>query len=139
MDGANGGASAIEMLQHAWRAIEAGDARTVLLVSGDHLDSSAFNRLVSNYNVATMEHLSAIPTGGPNAVFAMLTRRHMRKHGLPREVYGRLAVAQRQWARGNPLAAYRTPLTLTEYLKAPMVSMSRFTWKELARRSCRRR
>jgi acetyl-CoA acetyltransferase len=122
MDGGNGGASAIDMLQHAWRAVAAGDARTVLLVAGDYLDNAAFGRLVADYNVATREHLAPIPTGGPNAVFAMLTLRHMRKHGLTRETYGRLAVAQREWARGNPLAAFRTPLTLTDYLEAPMVS-----------------
>ena len=82
----------------------------------------SFSQLVDEYNVATREHLATIPTGGPNAIFAMLTRRHMRQHKLTRAVYGHVAVAQRGWARGNPNAAYRTPLTLAEYLRAPMVS-----------------
>jgi acetyl-CoA acetyltransferase len=33
-----------------------------------------------------------------------------------------LAIAQRQWAAGNPIAAYRTPLTMEDYLNAPMIS-----------------
>ncbi len=122
MDSANGGASALELLQHARRAVEAGDAQTILLVAGDRLDKSDFADLVDNYNVATREHLAPIPTGGPNAVFAMLTRRHMREHGLRRESYGRIAVAQRRWAAGNPHAAFREPLTLTDYLRAPMIA-----------------
>jgi acetyl-CoA acetyltransferase len=122
MDAGTGGASAVDMLQHARRAVEAGDAQTVLLVAGDHLDKAAFGRLVDEYNVATRDHLAPLPTGGPNAVFAMLTERHMRMHKLSRADYGGIVVAQRTWAAGNPNAAYRTPLSLDEYLRAPMVA-----------------
>src|SRR5438093_2272240 len=37
MDDANGGASGITMLQHALRAVEAGDASTIVLLAGDRL------------------------------------------------------------------------------------------------------
>jgi acetyl-CoA acetyltransferase len=122
MDGATGGASALDMLQHARRAIDGGDATTILLVAGDVLDKSFFGRLVDEFNVATRDYLAPLPAGGPNALFAMLTRRHMHRHGLPREAYGRLVVAQRARARLNPNAAYRTPLSLTDYLRAPVVA-----------------
>jgi acetyl-CoA acetyltransferase len=122
MDAGTGGASALDMLQHARRAVEAGDAGTILLVAGDHFGRADFARLVDDYNVATRDHLTPIPTGGPNALFAMLTRRHMRLHDLPREAYGGVAVAQRAWAAGNPNASFRTPLTLDEYLGAPIVA-----------------
>jgi acetyl-CoA acetyltransferase len=122
MDAGTGGASAIDMLQHARRAVEAGDAQTVVLVAGDHLDKAAFRRLVDEYNVATSDHLAGIPTGGPNAIFAMLTSRHMHRHKLPRTAYGGIVVAQRAWAAGNPNAAYRTPMQLDEYLRAPMIA-----------------
>ena len=122
MDSANGGASALELLQHARRAVEAGDARCILLASGDRLDGSAFVRLVENYNSATRDHLSPLPTGGPNALFAMLTRRHMARHRLGREEYGKLVVAQRAWAGANPGAVYRTPLLLEDYLRAELVA-----------------
>jgi acetyl-CoA acetyltransferase len=52
----------------------------------------------------------------------MLTKRQMKKHGLVATDYGYLAIAQRQWAAGNPLAAYRTPLTMEDYLNAPVVA-----------------
>jgi acetyl-CoA acetyltransferase len=122
MEDTNGGAAAINMLQHARRAIDAGDATTVVLLAGDRFDRESFRRLVDAYNRATADHLAAIPTGGPNALFAHLTQRHMEAKGLVREDYGRLVVAQRDWARKNPLAVYRSELTLAEYLSAPVVA-----------------
>jgi acetyl-CoA acetyltransferase len=110
------------MLQHARRAIESGDASVIVIVAGDSLEAGGFRDLVDSYNSATRDHLAEIPFGGPNSVFALLTRRHMRAHGLGRETYGRLVVAQRAWAVLNPGAVYRVPLTLEEYLSAPLVS-----------------
>ncbi|HLF67977.1 MAG TPA: thiolase family protein [Gaiellaceae bacterium] len=122
MDDGNGGASGIQLLQHAVRAIQADDASTVVLLSGDHFDRESFRRLVDEYNRTTAEYLAGIPTGGPNVLFAMLTAQQMAKHGLERDDYGRLVVAQRAWAGLNPLAVYRAPLTLQEYLEAPVVA-----------------
>lgn len=122
MDGGTGGASAVDMLQHARRAVEAGDASSILLVAGDRMDSGGFAALVDGYNTATRDHLAPIPTGGPNALFALLTGRHMRRHRIGREAYGRLVVAQREWAVNNPNAAYRNPLELRDYLRAPMIA-----------------
>lgn len=122
MDDGNGGASGIQLLQHAMRAIDAGDATTIVLLSGDHFDSAAFRVLVDTYNRTTAQYLAGIPTGGPNVLFAMLTRQQMDTHGLEREDYGRLVVAQRRWAGLNPGAVYRAPLTLEEYLAAPVVA-----------------
>ncbi len=122
LDDANGGASGISMLQHALRAVEAGDAATIVLLAGDRLLPDEFTALVDGYNRATRDHLATIPVDGPNTVFALLTRRHMAATGLAREDYGRLAVAQRRWAGGNPLAVYRDPLSLDEYLAAPTIA-----------------
>jgi len=122
MDAATGGASGLDLLQHARRAVEAGDARNILLVSGDHLEPEAFLRLVDEYNASTHEFLTPLPTGGPNALFAMLIRRHMAKHGLDRADYGTVAVAQPAWAGANPGAVYRGPLSLEEYLNARVVA-----------------
>jgi acetyl-CoA acetyltransferase len=122
MDAGTGGASALDLLQHGRYAVEAGDAYTILLVAGDVFDKADFVHLVDNYNVATRDYLASIPVAGPNALFAMLTTRHMRRHGLPREAYGGIVVAQRAWAAGNPHAAFRTPLRLDDYLSAPTVA-----------------
>lgn len=121
MDDGNGGISGIQMVQHAMRALDAGDASTIVLVSGDHFTREDFRSLVDEYNRVTAQHLAAIPHGGPNALFAMLTRQQMEKRGLERADYGHLAVAQRRWAGMNPNAAFQKPLTLEEYLDAPVV------------------
>jgi acetyl-CoA acetyltransferase len=122
MDDANGGAAGIDMLQHAARAIEAGDASAIVLLAGDRLLREEFAALVDGYNRATRDHLAPIPVDGPNTDFALLTQRHMAATGLSRSDYGRIAVAQRRWAGRNPLAVYRQPLTLEEYLAAPVVA-----------------
>ncbi len=122
MDAGTGGASALDMLQHARRAVDAGDATAIVLTAGDHFGDGDFTALVDSYNVATRDHLAPIPTGGPNALFALLTERHRERHGLGREAYGRLVVAQRVWAAGNPNAVYRAPLSLDDYLAAPVVA-----------------
>jgi acetyl-CoA acetyltransferase len=122
MDDANGGAGAVDMLQHAVRAIEAGDAETIVLCAGDHLDREAFRRLVETYNRATAEHLTPLGYAGPNALFAMLTQRWLAARGLDRAALGAIPVAQRAWAAGNPGAVYRDRLTMEEYLAAPFVA-----------------
>jgi acetyl-CoA acetyltransferase len=122
MQDPHGGASGINLLQHAVRAIEAGDARVVLLVAGDHLDRAAFARLTATYNRATAEALTPLPLRGPNALFALLTQRHAAANGLTDTDYAQVPLAQRRWAARNPGAVYRAPLTLEDYLDAPTVA-----------------
>jgi acetyl-CoA acetyltransferase len=107
---------------HAARAVQAGDASVIAIVAGDRLTGGDYGAMVSNYNVATRDHLTPIPLGGPNPLFALMTLDHMERHGLSREDYGRVVVAQRAWAGTNPNAAYRDPLTMEEYLAAPVVA-----------------
>jgi acetyl-CoA acetyltransferase len=53
---------------------------------------------------------------------AMHCRRHMHLYGTTKEQLGWLAVNSRRNAALNPLAAYREPLTLEDYLSARMIS-----------------
>src|SRR5687768_5527217 len=122
MQDTNGGASAGGMLQHAVRAVEAGDAAVIVLVAGDAMDNAAHTQLVKAYNQATVDHLAGLPMTGPNALFAMLTQRQMAAWELDRNDYGNLVVAQRTWAGLNEGAVYRAPLTLEEYIDAPLVA-----------------
>ena len=120
MDDANGGASAVNLLHHAVRAIEAGDAETIVLCSGDHLDRAAFRRLVEEYNRATAEGLTPLGYPGPNPLFAMVTQRSLAARARARRSAhpGRPA----QVGVGNPGAVYREPLTLEDYLASPFVA-----------------
>jgi acetyl-CoA acetyltransferase len=122
MEDTNGGASGLNLLQHALRAIAAGDAETIVLCAGDRLDRDAFQSLVDDYNRATRDHLATLPFGGPNTAFAFLTQRHAEAYGLERGDYACVPLAQRAWAAANPGAVYREALTLAEYLAAPMVA-----------------
>ncbi|WP_347955402.1 thiolase family protein [Gordonia aichiensis] len=122
MEDTNGGASGVNMLQHAVRAVEAGDARAIVLVAGDRMTAADFEAVAGEYNVITRDYLTPMGLGGPNAMFAMLTRRHMRRHGLDEKVYGAVAVAQRRWAALNPGAVYRSELTMDDYLSAPVIA-----------------
>ena len=118
----HGGASGLNMLQHAVRAVEAGDAEAIALISADHFSPEALAQLNNNYNRTVSEHLGPLNFGGPNSLFAMLTQQMMDRDGLSREDFGRLCIAQRDWAAGNPRAAYRKPLTMQDYLTAKPVA-----------------
>ncbi|WP_020500604.1 thiolase family protein [Sciscionella marina] len=122
MEDTNGGGSGINMLGHAVRAVAAGECRTVLVLAGDAFPPGRFHELVTGYNRATTEHLAPLPLNGPNALFALLTQRQLRRHGLERADYGAIAVRQRSWAAHNPGAVYRAPLTIEEYLAATPVA-----------------
>src|SRR5690606_24668798 len=75
-----------------------------------------------NYNIVTQQHLAPLGHGGPNGVYSLVTSRQMKAFGLDKSDYGHMAIAQRQWAALNPHAVYRAPLTMDEYLAAPMVA-----------------
>ena len=122
MDDGHGGASGLNLLQHAIAAIEAGHARNIVLLAGDAFHAGDFEDLVANYNRTTREWLQPLKVANPNSLFALVTQRHMAAHGLGREDYGQLVIAQRRWAGANPSAAYRTPLSMDEYLGAPAVA-----------------
>lgn len=119
----HGGASSINNIGHAVRAIEAGAAKVIVILAGDMAGGGRGGPPGrASYSRVRRDHLEPIGYGGPNSLFAMLTQRQMRKYGLTREDYGHVVVAQRTWAMDNPNAAYRTPLTMDDYLGAPLVA-----------------
>ncbi len=122
MQDSSGGASGLNMLHHATRAIEAGDASCVLLIAGDRMLNRAFITVNDHFSKVARDYLRPIPYDGPNTIFSALTTLHMQANDLVREDYGRVAIAQRRWAAGNPGAIYRRPLTMEEYLDAPPVA-----------------
>jgi acetyl-CoA acetyltransferase len=124
----NGGSSAMNMLGHALRGIEGGAADVILVVGGDATGLAGYGRIAANYNIATRDHLAPLGHGGPNGVYALVASRQMKAFGLEKSDYGQIAVAQRGWAAKNPFAVYRAPLSMDEYLAAPMVAdpLSRF-------------
>jgi acetyl-CoA acetyltransferase len=124
----NGGSSAMNMLGHALRAVESGAASVVLVVGGDATGLGGYAKVATNFNIVTQLHLAPLGHGGPNGVYALVTSRQMKKYALQKSDYGHIAVAQRGWAAHNPYAVYRAPMTMDEYLAAPLVAdpLSRF-------------
>src|SRR5262245_41246434 len=118
----NGGSSAMNMLGHALRAVESGGASVVLVAGGDATGLGGYAKVAANFNIVTQLHLAPLGHGGPNGVYALVTSRQMKKYGLQKSDYGQLAIAQRAWAAHNPFAVYRTPMTMEEYLAAPLVA-----------------
>ncbi len=113
-----GGASAVVALRRAARAVQAGDADVVACIAGDtnHVDS--FRLTLANFSQFARDAVYPYGAGGPNASFAFLTAYYMKKYGATREDFGKLCVAQRANALGFPLALFKKPLTLAEYLAA---------------------
>src|SRR4029078_2145421 len=118
----NGGASAMNMLGHALRGVENGAAETILVLGGDATGLAGYAKVAANFNTVTQKHLAPLGHGGPNGVYALVASRQMKKYGLQKPAYGHIAIAQRAWAAKNPYAVYRAPLTMEEYLAAPMVA-----------------
>jgi acetyl-CoA acetyltransferase len=113
-----GGASGVVALRRAARAVQAGDADVVACIAGDtnHVDS--FRLTLANFSQFARDAVYPYGAGGPNASFAFLTSYYMQKHGATREDFGKLCVAQRANALKFPLALFKKPLSMDEYLKA---------------------
>ena len=60
--------------------------------------------------------------GGYSTYGALQMQRYMHESGATREQIGQIAVVARAHAALNPRAAYRTPMSLDDYLEARMIS-----------------
>ena len=117
-----GGASGVMCLRRAARAVQAGDADIVACVGADtnHVDS--FRQTLGGFSDFARDATYPYGAGGPNSVFAFITANYMRTYGARREDFGRIAVDQRTNALGNPLAMFKKPLTLDQYMSARPIS-----------------
>ncbi len=117
-----GGASGIVSIRRAARAVQNGDAEIVACVGGDTNHTDSFRRNTASFSQFAQDAVYPYGSGGPNTSFALLTAYYMRAHGATREDFGKLCVAQRDNALKNPLALFKKPLTLADYLNARLVA-----------------
>ena len=95
-------------------AIMAGLAETIVLTYGTNQRSGKVNFGVAVGGGADMATTAGlVHVAGPAA---MAFRRHQHLYGTTEEQLGWVSVAQREWAAMNPLAIFRTPLTIEDYL-----------------------
>ncbi len=118
-----GGAAFGHAIIEAGLAIDAGLCRNVLVVAGEPLLSGVGGKraitLFGSFQDADYE----LPYGFVMpAIYAMAACRHMRQYGTTPEQLAQVAVSARKHASANPLAQYRTPLTIDEVLEAPRVA-----------------
>lgn len=116
-----GGATAVAMLEQAAMLIATKVCRFVLCAYGENRRTSwaaeRHGRLrMGNEN---FEECFGLTWGmGPHALAA---QRHLHEFGTPSRSLGMIAVAQRDYAVRHPNAAFRQPLSLEAYERAPML------------------
>ena len=117
-----GGATAGIMVQYAALSVAHGMANHVLCVFADaplregRGGGAAYAGAARQAQPRGMRGLyTAFGVFGINARYALAARRHMGLYGTTNDHFGAIAVAQRQWARMNPLAQQRDPMTLDDY------------------------
>jgi acetyl-CoA acetyltransferase len=106
-------------LHLAAMVIGAGLARTVLLTYGTNARSAkiGFSRPIGG-SAGWASLCGFLHVAGPAA---MAARRHMHLYGTTEEQLGWVSVAQREWAANNPLAVFRNPMSIDDYLAQPYV------------------
>jgi 4-carboxymuconolactone decarboxylase len=116
-----GGATAIAMLEQAAILITTGVCRLVLCAYGENRRTSwaveRHGRIKMGHE--DFEECYGLTWGmGPHALAA---QRHMHMFGTTSRQLGMIAVAQRHYASRNPHADLRTPLSLEEYERSPLL------------------
>jgi acetyl-CoA acetyltransferase len=127
LDGTNiGGASYELLVQHAVRAIEAGEAETVLLTYGEASRSGgrAIGTRLRGGSLGARGHDQwTHPFGGTLiGSYALAARRHMAAYGTSSEQLATIAVTTRAHAARNPNAMYRDPIAIADVLGSPMIA-----------------
>lgn len=121
------GSTAGAMVQYASMAVAAGMADTVacvFAVAPLRENRSAGSSYASALRGLPGWHALNVASGivGANPLYALAARRHMLAFGTTSEQFGAVAVAQRAWAAGNPLAQLRQPITLADHQASRMVA-----------------
>ncbi|WP_262269955.1 thiolase family protein [Microvirga yunnanensis] len=117
-----GGAAGIVSIRRAARAVQSGDAEIVACIAGDTNHPDSFRLNTATFSQFARDAVYPYGSGGPNASFAFLTAYYMRTFGAESADFGKLCVAQRDNALRNPLALFKKPLSLDEYLNARLIA-----------------
>ena len=115
------GATASAMIQYAAMAVHHGMANYVACVFADAplqkggSAGAAYGGAGRRGPVGMNSLMPAFGFYGANTSYALAARRYMETYGATNDHFGKVAVAQREWATMNPHATMRTPITLEDY------------------------
>lgn len=120
---ASAGGGSAGILDLAAMAIESGRAKTVICVGACQQATTRFGQ---SYGALAMapDRIWAAASGltGPGQAMALMAQRHMHLYGTQREAFGEVVLASRRAAVRQPHAMRKKPLTMDEYLAAPMLA-----------------
>ncbi|HXJ83536.1 MAG TPA: thiolase [Candidatus Methylomirabilis sp.] len=110
-----GGCSFIIMVGHAVAALHHGLCDVAVI---SHGESGRSGVGVSPRRDTALPGQFETPYGfgGAPTYFGMITTRHMHEHGTTLEQWAQVAVSTREWARLNPKARNREPITVADVL-----------------------
>ena len=103
-------------LHLAVMAIVSGMANTILLTYGANARSGKFDFGQPMYGADWASAAGLVHIAG-RAGLAL--QRHKAIYGTTDEQFGMLAVGQRLWAQKNPIAIFRQPMSMADYLSEP--------------------
>lgn len=118
-----GGCSFLQHAQHAMAAIDAGLCEVALITHGESGRSRVGMPATNSPKDSLLWQFEA-PYGivFPFTAYGFIATRHMHEYGTTHEQLAEVAVATRAWARLNPKANQRGPLTIDDVLKSPFIS-----------------
>jgi acetyl-CoA acetyltransferase len=119
-----GGATFEAFVGHAIAAIEAGRAEVALIAYASRQRSRRARQRQTGGDTYTLVSQFEAPYGPimPISHYALLAARRMHEFAITAEQMAEVAVAARLWARKNPKAWARDPLTVEDVLASPMIS-----------------
>jgi len=120
-----GGSSFVAHMMPAIHALSSGQCNAVLVCYGSTQRTSSISRKViagvrRDFDPQPYEY--PYEPLNPLSTYAMAAARHMHEYGTTRENLADVVLAARAWARLNPEALRRDPLTREEVLAARMIS-----------------
>jgi acetyl-CoA acetyltransferase len=103
-------------LHLAVMAIMTGMASTIVLSYGANARTGKFDFSGGRPDAGVSRPAGLFHIAGPAG---LAVQRHKHLYGTTDEQFGWIAVSQREWAQRNPLAIFRDPLTMDDYLDTP--------------------
>lgn len=119
-----GGSSFVAHLLPSIHALMAGECNAVLVCYGSTQRTGAVDRAAVGKMRQVLDpqpYETPFEPMQPISAYALATARHMAQYGTTREQLAEVAVAARAWARLNPEAYSRDPLTIEDVLGSRMI------------------
>jgi acetyl-CoA acetyltransferase len=110
-----GGCSFIIMVGHAVAALHHGLCDVAVISHGES-GRSGVGVSPRRDTALPGQYEAPYGFGGAPTYFGMITTRHMHEHGTTLEQWAQVAVSTREWARLNPRAKNREPITIADVL-----------------------